>query len=220
MATLNWQDIDTVLLDMDGTMLDLAYDNFFWNEHVPVQYMQKHQMGVEEMQAQLLPHFEKLKGTLQWYCTDHWSTLTGLNIRELKQQTTDKIRLLPTTHTFLQAVRAMNPRKKIYLVTNAHPDSLSVKLAHTDITPYFDGIFSVHNFGAPKESQAFWQAFHAQNPFDPARTLLVEDTLPILDAAEAFGIAYRRAIAHPDTRLPPREIPAPYVSVMGLGELV
>ena len=32
---LDWTSIDTVLLDMDGTLLDLRFDNWFWQEHVP-----------------------------------------------------------------------------------------------------------------------------------------------------------------------------------------
>lgn len=30
-----WQEVDTVLLDMDGTLLDLAFDNYFWQTLVP-----------------------------------------------------------------------------------------------------------------------------------------------------------------------------------------
>ncbi|MEC8348362.1 MAG: haloacid dehalogenase, partial [Pseudomonadota bacterium] len=29
---LDWQNIDTVLLDVDGTLLDLHYDNFVWDQ--------------------------------------------------------------------------------------------------------------------------------------------------------------------------------------------
>jgi putative hydrolase of the HAD superfamily len=30
--------IDTVLLDMDGTILDLKFDSHFWRELVPTKY--------------------------------------------------------------------------------------------------------------------------------------------------------------------------------------
>ena len=32
---LNWSKIDTVLLDMDGTLLDLHYDSHFWLNVIP-----------------------------------------------------------------------------------------------------------------------------------------------------------------------------------------
>ncbi len=35
---IDWDNIDTVLLDMDGTLLDLGFDNWFWQPHVPEQY--------------------------------------------------------------------------------------------------------------------------------------------------------------------------------------
>ena len=35
-AIIDWTRIDTILLDMDGTLLDLGFDNFFWREHVPL----------------------------------------------------------------------------------------------------------------------------------------------------------------------------------------
>ncbi|MCP4043692.1 MAG: haloacid dehalogenase, partial [Gammaproteobacteria bacterium] len=36
MPVINWNSIHTVLLDMDGTLLDLHFDNQFWLEHVPL----------------------------------------------------------------------------------------------------------------------------------------------------------------------------------------
>lgn len=36
----NWKTIDTVLLDMDGTLLDLHFDNHFWLSLVPQEFKQ------------------------------------------------------------------------------------------------------------------------------------------------------------------------------------
>ncbi|MDH3916294.1 MAG: haloacid dehalogenase, partial [Chromatiales bacterium] len=37
-APYDWSTVDTVLLDMDGTLLDLRFDNYFWQELVPSRY--------------------------------------------------------------------------------------------------------------------------------------------------------------------------------------
>ena len=54
---IDWDSIDTVLLDMDGTLLDLHFDNYFWTEHLPDIYSRKHQLDetitIEALQAQL-----------------------------------------------------------------------------------------------------------------------------------------------------------------------
>lgn len=38
---LAWQEIDTVLLDMDGTLIDLHFDNYFWQRLVPERWGQE-----------------------------------------------------------------------------------------------------------------------------------------------------------------------------------
>ena len=50
MPSLPWSDIDTVLLDMDGTLLDLHFDNHFWLEHLPQRYAELH--GVSRAMAE------------------------------------------------------------------------------------------------------------------------------------------------------------------------
>ena len=37
-----WQHIDTVLFDLDGTLLDLAFDNHLWREIVPAEIGRAH----------------------------------------------------------------------------------------------------------------------------------------------------------------------------------
>ena len=46
---INWKNIDTVLLDMDGTLLDLHFDNHFWQTFVPLRYAQQHAGGAFEV---------------------------------------------------------------------------------------------------------------------------------------------------------------------------
>ena len=45
---LNWQAIDTVILDLDGTLIDLYFDHHFWKNVVPQAYAQKFNLSLEQ----------------------------------------------------------------------------------------------------------------------------------------------------------------------------
>lgn len=199
-----WEMVEWVILDMDGTILDLAYDNYFWRELVPQRYAALHGMSLEQAQAQLTPRFLEVQHTLPWYCTDYWSEVTGLNMAELKREIRHLIGPLAGAVDFLHAVRASG--RQLWLATNAHRDSWTLKLEQTGLTPLFDQIVSSHQFGAPKEDQRFWQRFIEQYPFARERALFIDDSLPVLRAAREFGIGQVVAISHPDTSQPPRNV--------------
>ena len=93
MPTLPWRDIDTVLLDMDGTLLDLHYDNHFWMEHLPQRYAELHGISRAMAELEMQPLFERNAGQLQWYCLDFWSSELRLPVRELKLETAHLIAL-------------------------------------------------------------------------------------------------------------------------------
>lgn len=199
-----WDRVDHVILDMDGTILDLSYDNYFWRELVPERYAQINGLTLEQAREKLTPKFVEVQHTLPWYCTDYWTDVTGINMAALKQEIRHRIGPLDGAVDFLHAVRASG--RALWLATNAHYDSWSLKLEHTGLTELFDVIVSSHQFGAPKEDAQFWQRFQKKHPFDPARALFVDDSLPVLEAARAFGIGQVVAISHPDTSSPPRTI--------------
>lgn len=213
---VNWGEVEWVLLDMDGTVLDLAYDNFFWRELVPQRYALRHNMTVEAARAALEPRFREVQHTLPWYCTDYWSELTGLNMAALKRETRHLIGALDGAVEFLVAVKESG--RPLWLATNAHRDSWALKLEHTGLAPLFDKIVCSHDFGAPKEDPRFWTRFVAAHPFDSARSLFVDDSLPVLRAARDFGIGQVVAISHPDTSQPPREV-SEFPAVARLGQL-
>jgi HAD superfamily hydrolase (TIGR01509 family) len=203
MTQLLWNDIDTVLLDMDGTLLDLHFDNHFWLEHLPQRYAELHGVSRQQANYELLPLFHAHAGQLNWYCTDFWSRELNLSVRDLKREVAHLIALRPDADTFLAAVRATG--KRVVLITNAHRDSLSLKLERIELAPYFDRLISSHDYGFPKEDQQFWHALQADFGFDPARILFIDDSLPILRSARQFGVAHLLAVRQPDSQKPNKD---------------
>lgn len=191
-----WQEIDTVLLDMDGTILDLAFDNFFWREYLPQIYAQKNNLDIEQSRQFLADSYQKIEGKLQWYCLDFWSERLSLDIAQLKYQVRDRVSFRPQAIDFLEFLKSQN--KTVYLVTNAHPKSLEIKLLTAQFNHYFNDLNSSHEFSFPKEDQAYWLALHQKYQFNPDKTLFIDDSNKILKAAQKFGIKELMGIAQPD----------------------
>ncbi|QKF50801.1 GMP/IMP nucleotidase [Pseudomonas graminis] len=203
MPSLPWRDIDTVLLDMDGTLLDLHFDNHFWLEHLPKRYAEVHGVSLAMAQMELMPLFEKNAGTLNWYCTDFWSTELKLPVKDLKIEIAHLIALRPDAATFLAAIKQAG--KRVIMITNAHRDSLSLKMERLELAPYFERLISSHDYGYPKENPQFWDALQADIQFDRARSLFIDDTLPILRSAGRYGIGHLLAVREPDSRKGPKD---------------
>jgi HAD superfamily hydrolase (TIGR01509 family) len=213
----SWDVIDTVLLDMDGTLLDLRFDSYFWLELVPERYAARHGLTLEQSRAVLGPMFAGKQGTLDWYCTDFWTRELSLDIAAMKREVREHVKFLPGAEEFLQALRDKGLR--VALVTNAHRDSLKVKAAQTGVLNYFDVVFSSHSFGVPKEHPEFWRQLQAELRFDPARTLFVDDSQAVLAAARRHGITHIFAVSRPDSTLGAREIKE-FMSVEAVSELL
>jgi putative hydrolase of the HAD superfamily len=201
MSLPDWQQIDTVLLDMDGTLLDLHFDNYFWLDHMPRAYAEHHGLSEEAALAELNKSFVGLKGTLNWYCLDYWTELTGLPIAELKRDVQDRIGFRPHVKDFLAKLQQMGKRSVI--VTNAHRDSVNLKMERTGLDQLVDRVISSHDYQEPKESQAFWDHLLRDEPFDKQRTLLVDDSEAVLQSAQRWGIRWLLTIYHPDSRKAP-----------------
>ena len=206
---VDWSAISMVLLDMDGTLLDLRFDNDFWLRQIPQTYAEHHGMSVAQAEAFLNPIFQREAGKLNWYCLDFWSGTVGFDVAALKRQLSHGIGWRPEAADFLAKLRASHCQ--VALITNAHPETLKIKLEQVQLATWFDHIVSSHQFGAPKESQQFWRQLAQTHPFDPASTLFIDDSEAVLKAADMYGIAHLITLRQPDSTGPIRsstEFPA------------
>jgi putative hydrolase of the HAD superfamily len=201
---IDWKKIDTVLLDMDGTLLDLNFDNHFWKEFVPLKFAEQKSISIVMAKQALEPQFKSMEGRLEWYCLDYWSNVLQLDIVGLKTEISGLIAVLPHVTEFLEKLQQSS--QKVLLVTNAHRDSLGLKMEKTCLQPFFDGIISSHDLGFPKEHADFWQLLQQQQPFDKKTTLLIDDSLAVLNSAGLFGIAHLISVSKPDSQQPKRGI--------------
>jgi len=216
-ARPDWRAIDTVLLDMDGTLLDLHYDNHFWQVYVPEKYAQQHGLDYKSAHDECFRRYNDKLGTLEWYCVDYWTEQLNLDIVALKEELAHLIAVHPDVPECLGAVRAAG--KRVVLVTNAHHKSLTLKMQKTGLDIHFDAIHSAHSFGLAKEQPEFWHRLADVEPFYPARTLLVDDSLPVLRSARTHGIAHLLAIHRPDSRLPAKDV-GEFTAIHGFKELL
>ncbi len=199
---IDWQQIDKVFLDMDGTLLDLHFDNHFWLEHVPQRYAEARGISLEQAKQELFARYKDVEGTLEWYCVDHWSRELELDIVLLKQEVDHLISVHPHVVDFLDAMRRLG--KKTLLVTNAHQKSLALKMERTRLVGYLDGVVCSHDLGYPKESEEFWKRLQQVEPFDNSRTLFVDDSPAVLHSAQRYGIEWLLMVLRPDTNGPVR----------------
>ena len=200
MTVINWQNIDTVLLDMDGTLLDLHFDNFFWQEHLPLRYAEIKGLDPQATKSEIQQHTNSIRGSLDWYSTDYWSDFLGVDVVRLKHEISHRVAIRPYCIEFLDALRAAG--KDVVMVTNAHQDSLALKMEITMLTEKFHKMITVHEFSLPKEDPDCWDEVNKRHPFDRQKTLLIDDNLAVLASARRYGIGGLLAIQQPDSQRP------------------
>jgi HAD superfamily hydrolase (TIGR01509 family) len=197
----DWSTVDTVLLDLDGTLLDLAFDNFVWMARIPEIYAERNGLSLEEAQSELMPQFLRLQGRMEWYCIDHWSRQLRIDVAQVHREEAARVAWLPGARGFLERLRAAG--KRLVLMTNSHPRIVEIKHERTRVLDWLDKSYSSHEFRSPKETPEFWAAARATEGFDPARTVFVDDSAAVLRSAIDSGIRHVYAVRRPDSSRDP-----------------
>jgi putative hydrolase of the HAD superfamily len=207
----DWTRIDVACLDMDGTVLDHRFDNRLWLEELPRRWAERRGLEVASAAVLLKQRFDATRGTLEYYCVDHWSEVLDFDIPALKHELRDEIRYLDGAERFLGRLRAAG--KRLLLATNAHPISLAVKDRYSGLGRHFDVLVSSHELGVPKEHHDFWPRLARAQGIDVRRALFVDDSAAVLHAALAAGVGWIYQVLQPDSTRPPH---APLEGVPGV----
>jgi len=200
---INWQEIDTVLLDMDGTLLDLHFDDCFWQVCLPRAWGAKNGIDEASAKAQLKPTFIHTEASLDWYSLDFWSEHLQLDVYALAEEITHLVQLRPHVEEFLEYLLVSG--KDVIMVTNSHEKFIDLKMGLTGVDRHFKHIFNAHDFGHPKEEQKFWEILGERVDYDKKSTLLIDDNHNVLRSAKEFGIQELLSIAKPSSKAAVRE---------------
>jgi HAD superfamily hydrolase (TIGR01509 family) len=192
---LDWDSIDTVLLDMDGTLLDLHFDFYFWTVHLPKKYSQMHNTDLLETTEYIASRLAQKQGQLEWYCTDYWSNQFQLNIIQAQTEVKHLIQERPQVISFLDGLGSH--QKNRVLITNSDRPSIELKFANSAIESLLDQVISSHDYRAAKEDQRFWQKLEKNLDYNPERTLFIDDSEAVLDSANQYGIKHLLSIKQP-----------------------
>jgi putative hydrolase of the HAD superfamily len=198
LSKLPWHQIETVLLDMDGTLLDLHFDNYFWQTFLPAEYAKKNGLKLEQALKKVESMYAEKHGLLEWYSVDYWQEQLQLDIMHLKTLEAHRIRFRPFALDFLYFLKDL--KVTVALVTNAHPKTLELKMMRADLKPLVPFQFSSHDFGIAKEHPEFWKTFEETFEFQKEKTLFIDDNDSVLNNAQLFGIKHLRSIKWPDSK--------------------
>ena len=183
---------------MDGTLLDLAYDDFIWNNQLPIRYAETHGCTLEQSNQALFQFYQEHNHTLNWYSTRFWSAKVGLDTLALQHEFKHKVALRSGCMELLDALKAQD--YPCWIATNADCAGLQFKLEQMQIAHYFDVIISSESIGYAKESIEFWQNLHTLHPFCLDSAYFIDDTEKVLNSAKKFGIGNLITIAQPSSK--------------------
>ena len=198
---LDWHSVDDVLLDMDGTLLDRDFDNYFFEEELPRRYAALHRLSEPAAREKLFALYRSVEGELAWTDLHYWTKTTGIDVVAMTQELSGRIGYLPGVEAFLGAVRAK--RKRMTVLTNAHADGVTIKCRKTGVDKQVDRIVNAFEVGCLKMRPDYWPACRKLVGFDPGRALYIDDDEACLAAAQAFGIRHIFHSARSSTKLPP-----------------
>ena len=183
-----FKDIECLLIDMDGVILDNAYDNDFWQNQIPEVIADSKGIGFDDAKRLAIQIFNYKKNTKDWYDVDYWSNMLDIDI-EAQKRSEKSFSRISLYDGVIDTLSILKNKTKMILITNAHRKTLNIKLEKYNLTPYFDEMVCAHELHYVKEDIQLWYMLRSKYRLDYEKTLLVEDTINNINVGLSAGIS-------------------------------
>tara|TARA_B000000477_G_scaffold119756_1_gene120519 strand:+ start:389 stop:1042 length:654 start_codon:yes stop_codon:yes gene_type:complete len=183
-----FKDIECLLIDMDGVILDNAYDNDFWQNQIPEVIADSKGIEFDDAKRLAIQIFNYKKNTKDWYDVDYWSNMLDIDI-EAQKRSEKSFSRISLYDGVIDTLSVLKNKTKMILITNAHRKTLNIKLEKYNLTPYFDEMVCAHELNYVKEDIQLWYMLRSKYRLDYEKTLLVEDTINNINVGLSAGIS-------------------------------
>jgi putative hydrolase of the HAD superfamily len=183
-----FKDIECLLIDMDGVILDNAYDNDFWQNQIPEVIADNKGIAFDDAKRLAIQIFNYKKNTRDWYDVDYWSNMLSIDI-EAQKRSEKSFSRISLYDGVIDTLSVLKNKTKTILITNAHRKTLNIKLEKYNLTPYFDEMVCAHELSYVKEDIQLWYMLRSKYRLDYEKTLLVEDTINNINVGLSAGIS-------------------------------
>lgn len=183
-----FKDIECLLIDMDGVILDNAYDNDFWQNQIPEVIADSKGIAFDAAKRLAIQIFNYKKNTKDWYDVDYWSNMLDIDI-EAQKRSEKSFSRISLYDGVIDTLSILKNKTKMILITNAHRKTLNIKLEKYNLTPYFDEMVCAHELNYVKEDIQLWYMLRSKYRLDYEKTLLVEDTINNINVGLSAGIS-------------------------------
>ena len=183
-----FKDIECLLIDMDGVILDNAYDNDFWQNQIPEVIADNKGIAFDDAKRLAIQIFNYKKNTKDWYDVDYWSNMLSIDI-EAQKRSEKSFSRISLYDGVIDTLSVLKNKTKMILITNAHRKTLNIKLEKYNLTPYFDEMVCAHELNYVKEDIQLWYMLRSKYRLDYEKTLLVEDTINNINVGLSAGIS-------------------------------
>jgi putative hydrolase of the HAD superfamily len=175
-----------ILSDLDGVILDLAYDKKFWELWLPEQVTRQTNKSIEEAKAEIMTEIDIQRGTLNFYDLNYWDDLLNVDCMQIFQEKEERCSYLAGSYEALQRLSTLkNPK---YILTNGDPRIQEYKAETQNFLEFFDSIFYSMHVGYPKESKEFWALARHNLNLEFEDAIFIDDDLKVVTAAAKAGI--------------------------------